>query len=153
MAPRQRWNPAGQSLIKLFEFLDRDPERAAEQCEKIRDELIRLFEWIGYLSGDHCRRLDDRPRSEKTGRRAEAQPEHPCLYLRRSAELDSGTMEARLQEAQALESVLCVGPAQGERRQFEKTEQDHMDRTITLLPAESWRLFRLPRMESGPALL
>ena len=51
-APVGGWTLTREAFRKLLDFLDSDPERAADAYETIRRKLTRLFEWRGCYNPD-----------------------------------------------------------------------------------------------------
>jgi DNA-directed RNA polymerase specialized sigma24 family protein len=48
---RKQWDLTTDAFRRLLEFLDPDPQGAAVEYEKVRERLIRLFEWKGCIPG------------------------------------------------------------------------------------------------------
>jgi DNA-directed RNA polymerase specialized sigma24 family protein len=75
------WDLTEPSLRALLAFLDPDPDRAPIQYEKVREKLIRFFEWKGCMPGDEFadETIDRVARRLESG--LESTPENPYLFF------------------------------------------------------------------------
>jgi len=70
-----------ESFRELLAFLDPDTQRAAAQYEKVREKLIRLFEWRGCTPGaDYADETIDRV-ARRIQEGIEREPDNPFLYF------------------------------------------------------------------------
>ena len=69
------------SLRALLDFLDPDSRRAGEQYERIREKLVRFFEWKGCVPGnDYADETIDRV-ARRLEEGLDSKPENPYLYF------------------------------------------------------------------------
>lgn len=82
MTPRARdWTLTGQAFDMLLAFLDPDRDRAGEAYERIREKLLKFFQWRGCTRAEECtdRTINRVARRIEEG--ATLQVSHPYLYF------------------------------------------------------------------------
>ena len=150
-APGKReWARTEAAFHGLLAFLDSDPERAAEQYEKLLEKLTRFFEWKGCIPGDDYadETIDRVARRLEAG--IESRPDNPYLFFHgvavniirerwRKAERDPQPLETLpLSDSPAVDPIEIEGRGALEQEKERRLEclQDCLDR----LPPQSREL-------------
>src|SRR5215472_9175796 len=78
---KKEWDLTEQSFRALLEFLDPDRHLAAERYQKIREKLVRFFEWKGCIPGeDYADETIDRV-ARRLEEGIDQRPENPYLFF------------------------------------------------------------------------
>jgi DNA-directed RNA polymerase specialized sigma24 family protein len=147
---KKGWVISGEAFDKMLAELHPDSERAGEQYEKIRQKLVKLFEWRGCAHAEECADETFNRVAQKISEGTTIWTDDPYSYFHgvalyvlreywRSAEQATKTLE-EIAQVQGL----SVDPEDLLLRDMEQKEKERLleclDKCLQNLPPESLHL-------------